>query len=427
MKCDYACNTTDHAIARRTFLGGLAAGLGAAWGHTGAVRPLMAQQLERRQKRILQIYLAGGASQLETWDPKPGTDTGGPFRAIATSVPGIHISELLPHTAQQMHRLMLIRGVNTAENDHGLGSYIVHTGRKKEPATEYPHLGSVVAKCLQTSDDPLPGYIHISGGTGLSPGDAAYLGPRYASVSLASGDPPPNTKRPDGMSDHGELVRHAVRQHANDRFARRRRTAETLAYSSSFAQAGELMRRRDIFDVGKESAQDVDRYGTYEFGRQMLLARRLLENGIPFVKVSHSNYDTHNENFDFHLEQIGEFDRPFACLIQDLAERGLLDDTLVIVNSEFGRTPNINLYCGRDHWGSAWSVVMAGGGIQRGGAYGQTNANGTEVVEGQVGGGQLFHTYLRAVGIDSSASFDVGGRDLPMADPSAAPIDAVLA
>jgi uncharacterized protein (DUF1501 family) len=186
------------------------------------------------------------------------------------------------------------------------------------------------------------------------------------------------------------------------------------------------MEKRDAFDVTKESQADQDRYGTNDFGRHCLLARRLLEQGVSFLQVVHSNYDTHNENFGFHLEQLGEFDRPFANFIEDLAARGLLEKTLVVVLSEFGRTPNINLYYGRDHWSKAWSVVMAGAKVQRGAAYGKTNEQGTEVIDGQVDHGELFHTYLQAVGVDSTASIDVDGRDTPLADPAAQPVWSVL-
>ena len=186
------------------------------------------------------------------------------------------------------------------------------------------------------------------------------------------------------------------------------------------------MERRDVFDLAKEPPADLDRYGNHDFGRQCLLARRLLENGVSFAQVTHSNYDTHNENFNFHIEQLGEFDKPFACFVSDLSERGLLDQTLIVVLSEFGRTPNINLYYGRDHWSKGWTVVMGGAKIVRGSVFGSTNGEGTEVVDGQVDHGALFHTYLRAVGVDSSNSVLVDGRELPLADPAAAPIEKVL-
>lgn len=138
------------------------------------------------------------------------------------------------------------------------------------------------------------------------------------------------------------------------------------------------------------------------------------------------DYDTHNENFNFHIEQMGEFDRSFACFVEDLAQRGMLESTLIVVLSEFGRTPNINLYYGRDHWSRAWSVCLAGCRILRGAVYGQTNSNGTEVTDGQVDHGALFHTYLQAAGVDSTASFDIDGREMPIADPAAAAVTQLL-
>ena len=195
---------------------------------------------------------------------------------------------------------------------------------------------------------------------------------------------PANTTRAGSLGDAGAAGREVLRHHLNDRFARRRRTAETDAYTTTYDQALQLMERRDAFDVTKEPARDLDRYGTHDFGRHCLLARRLLESGVTFVKVTHSNYDTHNENFDFHLEQVGEFDQSFSALLDDLAQRGRLEHTLVIVMSEFGRTPRINHLYGRDHWSAAWSVALAGAGIKPGMVLGKTNANGTAVVDGQV-------------------------------------------
>ena len=153
----------------------------------------------------------------------------------------------------------------------------------------------------------------------------------------------------------------------------------------------------------------------------------MLEGGATFVKVSHTNYDTHHENFDFHIEQLGEFDRPFATLLEDLQVRGLLDSTLVIVASEFGRTPNINRNYGRDHWSRAWSVALAGCGIKGGVVYGKTNANGTAVTDGQVNGGHLFHTYLKALGLDPKKNWYVDQRPIQRADAKAHAIAEVLA
>nr|WP_254053616.1 DUF1501 domain-containing protein [Singulisphaera sp. GP187] len=416
-------------MARRGFLAGLAAtAAGSVVGGLGVfASPLAAAQLQGDQKRVVVFNMHGGLSQLESWDPKPGTDTGGPFRAIETSVPGIRISELLPNVAKQMHHLCLVRGVNTSEDDHGKGAYMMLTGRRQTPAADYPYFGAVCAKAMTPQDSALPGHIIITpGGGGGRGNDSAYLGPMYSSIALGNGNPPQNTTRPGQVTEPMDAARNDFRKRGNDRFLSRRRTALTEAYVYSYEQAAQLMKQREVFDVTKEPAKDHDRYGKHDFGRHCLLARRLLEKGVTFVQVSHSNYDTHNENFNFHIEQLGEFDTSFATFVADLADRGMLESTLIVVLSEFGRTPNINLYYGRDHWSHAWTVVMAGSKVQRGVAYGKTNDKGTEVVDGQVDHANLFHTYLQAVGVDSTDSFDIEGRDVPIADPASRMIKQIL-
>jgi uncharacterized protein (DUF1501 family) len=427
MFAKYACHSPEHTIARRQFLGGIAGGIGAAALGLGALtRPAAAAELAKQQKRIVVFFMAGGLSQLESWDPKPGTRTGGPFRAIPTSVPGIQICELMPQTAKQMQHLCLVRGVNTREDDHGKGAYMMVTGRRDSPALDYPRLGAVAAKALAPENSPLPGHIQITpGGGGGRSNDSAYLGPQFSSVVLGGGQPPQNTS--PAVAAAIDAQRNEFRRKANERFLSRRRTAQTDLYTHSYEQALQLMERRDAFDISKEPAKAQEKYGNHDLGKQCLLARRLLEQGVTFVQISHSNYDTHNENFDFHIEQLGEFDQAYATFIDDLHQRGMLDSTLVIVMSEFGRTPNINLYYGRDHWSAAWSVALAGCGVKRGIAYGKTNELGTEVVDGQVDHGNLFHTYLSAVELDSTASFDIGGREMPMADPASKSIEGVLA
>lgn len=432
MRCDYACGSTDHVTNRRRFLGGLgaagvsAATLGGGLGGMLVGHPSMAGQLQGQQKRVLNIFLHGGVSQLETWDPKPNTDTGGPFRAIPTSVPGIHLGELLPHTAKQMHHLALVRSLNTNNNDHGRGQEEMTTGHKRIPGTEYPHLGAIAAKMLTAEDFPLPGHVLIRGG-GRGSNPAAYLGPKYASVVMNNGEPPRFTERPEALTKEADARRNQLRSEWNERFSRRRRTADTDAYTYSYDQAQDLLSQRNVFDLKREPAADRERYGTSEFGQHCLLARRLLEHDVPFVQINHANYDTHHENFDFHIEQLGEFDQPFATLIADLHDRGLLEETLVCVMSEFGRTPKINTRYGRDHWGKSWSVAMAGCGIQHGSVIGGTNENGTEVIDREVDHGHLFHTILQAVGIDSTSEFEIAGRTFPVADPAKSPIRELLA
>jgi hypothetical protein len=439
MKSNYACGSSEHGMHRRAFLGRLATGasLGAGAATVGlggfvTGTPAVADQLKARRKRVLNIFLHGGVSQLETWDPKPNTDTGGPFRTIATSVPGVHICELLPHTAKLMHRLSIIRSLDTKNGDHGRGVVEMTTGRKEMKGVDYPHLGAVSAKALTPGGFTLPGHILIRSSPGKRNVEsethkAAYLGPQFSNVIMYDGKPPKFTERPESVSADMEARRNAFRERTNERFAGRRRTADTDAYMFSFQQARDLLDQRQVFESTRESAADQERYGVSEFGKHCLLARRLIEHGVPYVQVNHADYDTHHENFDFHIEQLGEFDQPFASLVSDLADRGLLEDTLICVMSEFGRTPKINNRYGRDHWGTAWSVVMGGTGIQPGAVIGKTNDNGTAVVDRMVDHGHVFHTLLRAVGVDSKGDFDIGGRKFPIADPAKDAISELLA
>ncbi len=430
MSIEYACHSSEHNMARRTFLGTMAAAsVGTMTGGLGAfAQPVVSDQLKSEQKRVVIWDMHGGLSQLESWDPKPGTETGGPFLSIPTSVPGIHVCELMPKTAQQMHHLCLIRGVDSAEDDHGLGRYKIITGRLKTGAANDPEIGAVAARALTPENYALPGHILITpGGGGGRSNDAAYLGPKYASVQLGNGNPPQNSVLPDTVTVEHDRSRQDFRRRQNERFLSRRRTAISEAYGYSYEQALQLMDQRDVFDVSKESAKDQERYGTHDLGRHALLARRLLEHGTPVVKLSHSNYDTHHENFNFHIEQLAELDRAFSCFVEDIADRGMLDSTLIIVLSEFGRTPNVNSRYGRDHWSHAWSVVMGGGRMPRGATYGATNEKGTEVIDGKVDHANLFHTYLQGVGVDSTSTFNIEGRDVPLADPASHPIDDILA
>lgn len=424
MRCHYACGSHEH-VSRRSFLAGASGGALGMLGFNGMVRVTAAEKLQSQQKQVVVFWLAGGVSQLETWDPKPGTDTGGPFQAIETSAPGVRICELLPRTAGQMHHLALVRGINTKENNHGKGAYIMQTGRRQTPGFEYPYLGSAFSAQLADAGSPLPGYICVGGGG--SPQEAAFLGPRHAPISLGDGGTPKNLALAGGMTPEADRKRQKLRKRISRRFAQGRRQTETEIYNSSFDQAAALMQRRDIFDFSAIPDEELERYGKHDFGRHCLMARKLIESGVTFVKVTHTNYDTHSENFNFHIEQLGEFDRPFAAFISDLADLGLLEHTLVVCMCEFGRTPKINSKLGRDHWGSAWSIALGGCGIQGGTVVGETNGNGTEVVDREVDGGHLFHTYYRAVGLDPEENFWHNGRPTEKADPAADAIQEILA
>ena len=417
MKRNIGCNSLDHALSRRHFLAGSAGALGFAT----LSSPSTAAELQSKHKRILQIYLQGGVSQLESWDPKPGTLYGGPTRSIETSVPGIRIADLLPYTAKKMHLLSIVRGLNIKTNDHGKGRLILETGRR---VGRFPYVGSVASKYLKPKNSPLPGYIHIST-RNLTDDTNAFLQAEHAQLRLEGVKAPANLDRPKAVTESAATRRNELRLRFSKRFANRGQRSFTDTYNASYDQALQLMARKKMLEAAA-SGKDVQRYGSHHFARNCILARTLLENGATCVKVTHHGYDSHAENFNFHLEQLGEFDRTFATLLGDIEERGLLDSTLVMIMSEFGRTPKINVRYGRDHWGTAWSVALGGCGIVPGVVVGATNDKGTEVSDREVDGGHLFHTYFRALGLDSTRNHELDGRTVPIGDPAMEPIEELL-
>ena len=378
-------------------------------------------------RQLLLILLSGGASQFETWDPKPGAKTGGPFRSIPTSIPGTHIGELLPHTAKILHRLTVVRSVQSNIADHFQGHYAIQAGRI---APGYPVLGSAVAKLLERPGDVLPGYVSIrrNGPKAYTDvGDAGFLGAKYDGVKVYDNLPPENLVRPANISDSLSESVDRARRAADERFRRGRDARPVGAYDATFEQAEALMRHREIFELAQETASTHDRYGRHEFGQHCLLARRLLEGGVNCVRVTHFDWDAHQDNFYWHQIRCAEFDRTFVPLLDDLEQRGMLDHTLVVATGEMGRTPQINNLGGRDHWGRAWSMAMAGCGVKQGLVHGATNDLGTEVTEDPVTHGDLFHTYLQALGIDSHQDYQIDGQTNPVSDPAAAPVRALFA
>ena len=418
-------NGMDRYCSRRGLLRGTLGGaLGvAAFEGVGLTSPVPITS----NKKLLLLFLSGGASQLETFDPKPDSKYGGPFRSIATSLPGIRVGELLPHTAKVMHRLAVIRSVNTGETSHFRGHYLLQSGRK---VPGYPVLGSAVGRMLEKPDDLLPKYVTIrrqNAQAYTDVGDAGFLGPQYEGVMLIDGKPPANITRPAAIDAATAAAREQIRARSDARFLKGRVPRAIRSYADSFRKANALMRERQIFDLDRESAADRERYGDHHFGRNCLLARRLLEAGVDCVKVTHHDWDAHFENFHWQRQRCLEFDRTFVTLLDDFEDRGLLDETLIVIMGEMGRTPQINYYAGRDHWGDAWSMAFAGCGIKPGVVLGKTNDLGTEVVDGQVDASDLFHTVLQALQLDSSASWSVGGRKNPVVDPASSAIGEVLA
>jgi hypothetical protein len=385
--------------------------------------------MQKKQRQVLFIWIDGGMSQLESWDPKPNTVFGGPFRAIPTSVPGVHVSELSPRSAQIMQHLAIIRSLHTQDNSHSAGVARIQRGDPKNRGVTYPYFGSAVAKLLGPGDSGLPPYVWIKPGSGgFIHQDAGFLGPKYGAVAFGDGKPPENLVLHESLTAEEDDERNALRQAANARYAKGRRPQMGEATSYVYDVARTLMKRQDLFDTSKFDPKDVERYGTHEIGRHMLQARKMLEAGVTFVKVNSYGWDTHGDNFNAHLSLMPKFDQAFAAIVQDLADRGMLDNVLVIAMSEFGRTPRINGHVGRDHWPEAWSVAMAGCGLKKGLVVGETNEQGTFVKGDEHDIGALLHTWFAALGIDSkSLEYDNAGQPLPLAHDDMHPIKELLA
>ncbi len=433
-KRNFFCGSPEHALDRRGFLGAI--GLGAAAFAADMTRlnalaaPALAGELKSKQKRVILLWLAGGASQLETWDPKPGTPTGGPFRAIPTNVPGIHVSELMPKMAKRMQNTCIIRSLNTRNGDHGGGAQLMMRGRKDEPNLKYPDLGAVLARELGRADSQVPDYVSFyfeTEGRGSAPGTSGFLGARYAPMELYTSMVPENIRRLADVSDLDHRERADLRELLSKDFARGRSSTTLGSHNEAYQRVRGLMASEKLFDVTQEPQKMRDRYGPTQFGEQVLVARRLVEAGVPFVRVGRAWWDSHGQNFETHQELVPELDHVMAALLDDLQERGLLDSTLVITLAEFGRTPGINPSLGRDHFASAWSTTLSGCGVKGGSVYGKTDPSGNKVVEGEVGAAELFATIYKALGINPQKDYYVGSRPVPLTEPGTKPIKDVLA
>jgi hypothetical protein len=425
----HACFSREHLVSRRQFLGGVAVTGAAVGGGFGTMlRPAVAAEIKKQRKQVILIWLDGGISQLESWDPKPNTTFGGPFRSIPTSVPGVRFSELLEKTAKQMHRLAVVRGMHTVSEDHSTAVAKIERGDPKNRGVAYPYFGAACAKFLGPGDSKLPPYLWVRPfGGGFKYDRAGFLGPKYGALSLADGKPPENLLRDPSISADVDAARNEFRKRAEERFARNHHRGEIDANSYAYDMAAQLMVRSDLFDTATIAPRDVERYGSHDLGRHILQARRLIEAGVTFVQVTSYGWDTHGDNFNLSNCLVPQFDQPFAALIEDLHERGMLDHTLVVAMSEFGRTPRINGHVGRDHWPEAWSVAMAGCGLAQGAVVGRTNDQGTWVVNAEYDVGHLFHTWFDAVGIDTSKNrYDNHGQPLPVANEDCGPIKELL-
>ncbi len=390
------------------------------------LEPAIADELKSRQQQFLVIWLDGGISQLESWDPKPGTEFGGPYRAIPTKLPGVHVSELMPKTAQQMHRLSVVRNMCTKDENHSSGVPRILRGDPKNRGVTYPYLGAAMSKLRGDPKSALPNYVWVKPGSGgYIWQHAGFLGSRYGALALGDGKPPIHINRPPEITEEVDQERNALRTRINQRFRERRRESELDAYEYSFETAQQLIRRRDLFD--EPDPKDAERYGSHPLGRHILQSRRLLEAGVLFVQCHSYHWDTHADNFNMHHDLVPQIDQPFAALLEDLDDRGM-DNVMVLLMSEFGRTPKINQRLGRDHWPEAWSLAMAGSGIRRGHVVGKTTPNGAWVDGTEYDIGHVFHTVFKAAGIDPSATeYLNNGQPLPIAHDDCGVINELLA
>ena len=347
---------------------------------------------------IIVLWMNGGPSHLDTWDPKPGTSVGGPTKAINTKIPGVQISANLPRLAEHSNHLAILRGITSREGNHDRARHLVHTGYAPTPTVAHPSLGAWVSEELGPASD-LPAFVSI-GGPSVS---AGVLGVQYNPFVLKeAGKPPRDIKLPDKID--------------TDRFARRRSALDKLeAAFATETSDPKVTGRRAVYDhavklmnapglhaftLEEEPMSVRQAYGDSDFGRGCLLARRLIENGVRVVEVALDGWDTNQNNFERTEDLCGKLDPAFSALLDDLSARKRLDRTMVICMGEFGRSPKINGNDGRDHHPGAWSAVMAGGGIRGCVVAGQTDAEGDKVLGNPIQVQDLMATFALQLGLD---------------------------
>jgi hypothetical protein len=409
------CKPAEH-VSRRAFLKGtLTTGTGLAVANWGGLfnSETIAAEARKQGKHCILLWMAGGASHMDTFDMKPGRPEQGPFRPIATRVTGIQVCEYLPKMAQQADKLAIIRSMKTAQGDHPGATYLMHTGYRKEQTVHHPEIGAMVAKYLGTPDSDLPHFIQVGAGGGESapafgPG---YLGPAYQPFHLSGDAAMPAHTTPYFTRD-AQRRRTDLLRFVDEGFARQQQDPGPRALRAAQERAERLLKAKAVFDIKSEWPRYRDLYGDTAFGKNCLMARRLIEAGVAFMEVVQGNYDFHTDNFEGHKALLPTLDCGWAGLLQDLQDRGRLKDTLVVWMGEVGRTPVVNNRAGRDHWIQAWTVVLAGCGVKGGLHYGQSDADAREVADKPVSEGDLFATIYTALGIKPSVKHYVGSRPI---------------
>lgn len=350
-------------------------------------------------KRVIYLYMSGGMTHLDTFGVVPGADTMGDTKAIGTSADGVQISEYLPETAKMMHRGAIINSLSSTQGAHAQGNYFQHTSYTMRGATRHPSMGAWLQKFQGKGNADLPGSVIITG-------DSKHAGGGFFEAAfqpLIINDPAKglqNSRRPGTLSETDFDYRLGLSVKLDQGFRQTYNYDGVKAYAEVYKDAIQVMKSEDLdaFDLGKESEDAHRAYGSGTFGQGCLLARRLVEHGVRFVEVNLGGWDMHQDIYARLPERAADLDRSLGALLSDLEVRGLLDDTLVVLTSEFGRTPKINQNAGRDHYPKAFSSVLWGGGIAGGQVYGKTD-KGIEVTEDKVSVPDFNATIAYALGL----------------------------
>lgn len=415
-------------IHRRDYLRrSLAGAVGVpVWGWFGRLAACAAAEPGRHKSCIL-LWMDGGASQIDTFDPKPdaAAEVRGDLRAISTAIPGVQLSEKFPSLAAQMKNAALVRSLSTDVPDHIRARLYVHSGYKSNPGgLRYPGLGSIVSAESGDADAALPNFVACGtprtagGSTYLD--DPGYLGPRHAPLIVTDAAKGlANLKAQAAADDFHDRV--GVLDQLNASFEKSRPVKATAAHRAVFQKAVTLMQseKNQAFDLSREPAAMHEKYGDNDFGQGCLLARRLVQAGVPFVEVYSRDWDSHEAAAVNRLKDatMPAFDRALGTLLADLNDQGLLDQTLIICLGEFGRTPRINASGGRDHFATAWSAVLAGGGVRGGQVIGKTSADGAAIADRPVTIIDFMATVCTLLGIDYSKRYETAGkRELSIVD-----------
>lgn len=356
-----------------------------------------AAEVQKKQKSCILMWMGGGPPTIDIWDLKPGSKNGGEFKPIDTAAPGVQIGELMPETAKVFGDLSIVRSMSTREADHGRGRYYMTTSYVPNPTVTHPTFGSVVSYELGTKRKELeiPAFVSIGGGGG-SPG---FLGMSHAAFSVGTDG---RIRDADmGTSEDRLQQRLSMLGVIEDSFISSKRGESPQAHKEVYQSAVNLMtsKQMEAFKVDQESPEMIQKYGATGFGRGLLMARRLVSTGVPFVEVNLGGWDLHNGVFAAQRTMLPPMDQAIAALTSDLKDRGMLDDTVLVWMGEFGRTPRINQNVGRDHWAASWSVMVGGGGLKNGQAVGATDADGLSVVGKSYLPGDIWATVSHALGI----------------------------